>query len=85
MNLIMKDQVHRHPNRSTSGNVVIGIITLVTLIATVAILFAASNAIANAEADKLAIQAGDNLMSPERAEFMLLYEHGQVIDEGDLQ
>lgn len=27
----------------------------------------------------------DNLMSPERAEFMVLFEHGEQFDEGDLQ
>ena len=44
-----------------------------------------ANGLPTAEEFSVVGATTDNLMSPERAEFMVLFEHGQEFDEGDMQ
>jgi len=40
---------------------------------------------ASVRADSVIGVTTDNLMSPERAEYMVLFEHGQELDETDME
>jgi len=69
--------------RKSNGNtkaILFSVITLMLMILSIYLLSAAS-----ASYDSIVSGYADNLMSTERAEYMMLFEHGQTFDEGDMQ
>lgn len=85
MSLFMVDQAQKHPHRrkTDTGCIFCSVIGLTALIMTLAILFAASS-FATDEVTSVTGATYDNLLSPEMAEFTVLYGHGQEYEEYDL-
>jgi hypothetical protein len=80
--MIMIDQRHRPTHRechNTLKSVLVGLILIIGVVAAI------SQASATITPCSITGATFDNLMSPERAEFMVLYEHNETHDDFDME
>jgi len=87
--MINIDQKHRFKEISAQVAVdkfMVRAMTVFLVFAALALMFSVLNAAsATAVQSSIVGETTDNLMSTERAEFMVLFEHGQEFDEGDME
>jgi hypothetical protein len=94
MSLINKDHAHttwpKEPvwidNEPKGESIIIRLAVAIVLTLAIATIYAVCSSPAFGTPSNSVVGATyDNLMSPERAEFMVLFEYGQEFDEGDME